>query len=119
MTKPVLLADLLGGIVMFIWSSVAHMVLSLGEAGLEDAFGGAARGLARPHVGASDSFTASQSAGLRARLGASGAGVLMTCLQSSFSDAAIVREPPHQSRVTTLRRGDASTTRPPGSAVGC
>ena len=36
MTKPVLLADLLGGIVMFIWSSVAHMVLSLGEAGLEE-----------------------------------------------------------------------------------
>ena len=36
MTKRVLLAGLLGGIAMFIWSSVAHMVLPLGEAGVKE-----------------------------------------------------------------------------------
>jgi hypothetical protein len=36
MTKRVLLAGLLGGIAMFIWSSVAHMALPLGEAGVKE-----------------------------------------------------------------------------------
>jgi len=36
MTKRVLLAGLLGGIAMFIWSSVAHMALPLGEAGIKE-----------------------------------------------------------------------------------
>ena len=30
----ILLAGILGGIVMFIWTSIAHMALPLGEAGL-------------------------------------------------------------------------------------
>src|SRR5438105_1364143 len=36
MTKRVLLAGLLGGIAMFAWSSVAHMVLPLGETGIKE-----------------------------------------------------------------------------------
>src|SRR5216684_2226253 len=36
MTKRALLAGLLGGIVMFVWSSLAHMVLPLGEAGVKE-----------------------------------------------------------------------------------
>jgi hypothetical protein len=35
MTKRALLAGLLGGIAMFIWSSLAHMVLPL-EAGIKE-----------------------------------------------------------------------------------
>lgn len=34
MTKKILLAGLLGGLVMFIWTSVAHVALPLGEAGI-------------------------------------------------------------------------------------
>jgi hypothetical protein len=36
MTKRVLLAGLLGGIAMFIWSFVAHEILPLGEAGVTE-----------------------------------------------------------------------------------
>jgi hypothetical protein len=36
MTKRVLLAGLLGGIAMFAWTSLAHMVLPLGGAGLKE-----------------------------------------------------------------------------------
>ena len=36
MTKRVLLAGLLGGIAMFAWSSVAHMVLPLGNTGIKE-----------------------------------------------------------------------------------
>ena len=32
----VLLAGILGGIVMFIWTSIAHMALPLGEAGISE-----------------------------------------------------------------------------------
>jgi len=32
----ILLAGILGGIVMFIWTSIAHMVRSLGEAGIAE-----------------------------------------------------------------------------------
>jgi len=34
MTKKILLAGLLGGLAMFVWSSIAHMALPLGEAGI-------------------------------------------------------------------------------------
>jgi hypothetical protein len=34
MTKRIILAGVLGGIAMFIWTSIAHMVLPLGEAGI-------------------------------------------------------------------------------------
>jgi len=36
MTKRVLLAGLLGGIAMFAWTSLAHMVLPLGDAGIRE-----------------------------------------------------------------------------------
>ena len=36
MTKRVLLAGLLGGIAMFAWTSLAHMVLPLGGAGVKE-----------------------------------------------------------------------------------
>jgi hypothetical protein len=36
MTKRVLLAGLLGGIAMFAWTSIAHMVLPLGDAGIKE-----------------------------------------------------------------------------------
>ena len=36
MTKRVLLAGLAGGLAMFIWTAVAHMVLPLGEAGIKE-----------------------------------------------------------------------------------
>lgn len=36
MTKRVVLAALLGGIAMFAWTSIAHMVLPLGEAGVKE-----------------------------------------------------------------------------------
>jgi hypothetical protein len=36
MTKRVLLAGLLGGIAMFAWTSLAHMVLPLGDAGIKE-----------------------------------------------------------------------------------
>src|SRR5213596_4598 len=36
MTKRTLLAGVLGGIVMFIWTSIAHMALPLGEAGIRE-----------------------------------------------------------------------------------
>jgi len=32
----ILLAGILGGIVMFIWTSIAHMALPLGEAGISE-----------------------------------------------------------------------------------
>ena len=32
--KRIILAALLGGIAMFVWSSIAHMALPLGEAGV-------------------------------------------------------------------------------------
>ena len=32
----ILLAGILGGIVMFIWTSIAHMFLPLGEAGISE-----------------------------------------------------------------------------------
>ncbi len=35
MNKRILLAGLLGGVAMFIWSSIAHMVLPLGEVGIQ------------------------------------------------------------------------------------
>src|SRR4029077_19909660 len=34
MTTRIILAGILGGIAMFIWTSIAHMVLPLGEAGI-------------------------------------------------------------------------------------
>jgi hypothetical protein len=34
MTKRIILAGVLGGIAMFIWTSIAHMMLPLGEAGI-------------------------------------------------------------------------------------
>ncbi len=36
MTRRVLLAGLLGGIAMYIWTAMAHMVLPLGEAGIKE-----------------------------------------------------------------------------------
>jgi hypothetical protein len=36
MTKKILLAGVLGGIAMFIWTSIAHMALPLGEAGIRE-----------------------------------------------------------------------------------
>src|SRR5437773_8539300 len=36
MTKRTLLAGVLGGIAMFIWTSIAHMALPLGEAGIRE-----------------------------------------------------------------------------------
>jgi hypothetical protein len=36
MTTRILLAGILGGIVMFIWTSIAHMVLPLGKAGIRE-----------------------------------------------------------------------------------
>jgi hypothetical protein len=36
MTKRVLLAGLLGGIAMFVWASLAHMVLGLGSVGIKE-----------------------------------------------------------------------------------
>jgi len=36
MTKRILLAGILGGIAMFLWSSVAHVILPLGHAGIEE-----------------------------------------------------------------------------------
>jgi hypothetical protein len=36
MTKRIILAGILGGIAMFIWTSIAHMVLPLGEAGIRE-----------------------------------------------------------------------------------
>ncbi|MDP9003294.1 MAG: hypothetical protein M3N12_00730, partial [Verrucomicrobiota bacterium] len=35
-TTRIILAGILGGIAMFVWSSLAHMVLPLGEAGLSE-----------------------------------------------------------------------------------
>ena len=36
MTTKIILAGVLGGIAMFIWSSIAHMALPLGEAGIKE-----------------------------------------------------------------------------------
>ena len=36
MTKRVLLAGLLGGIAMYVWTSVAHLALPLGQAGIKE-----------------------------------------------------------------------------------
>ncbi len=36
MTKRILLAGILGGIAMFLWSSVAHVILPLGQAGIKE-----------------------------------------------------------------------------------
>jgi hypothetical protein len=36
MAKRIILAGLLGGVAMFVWTSVAHMVLPLGEAGIQE-----------------------------------------------------------------------------------
>jgi glycerol uptake facilitator-like aquaporin len=36
MNKRIILASLLGGIGMFVWSSIAHMVLPLGKAGIQE-----------------------------------------------------------------------------------
>ena len=36
MKKRILLASILGGIAMFIWTSIAHMALPLGEAGIRE-----------------------------------------------------------------------------------
>ncbi|HLJ48731.1 MAG TPA: hypothetical protein VKU01_22095 [Bryobacteraceae bacterium] len=36
MNKRILLAGVLGGLAMFIWSSIAHMVLPLGEVGIRE-----------------------------------------------------------------------------------
>lgn len=36
MSKRVFLAGLLGGVAMFVWSSVAHMVLPLGATGVQE-----------------------------------------------------------------------------------
>jgi hypothetical protein len=38
MTKRIILASVLGGIAMFIWTSTAHMVSPLGEAGISAKF---------------------------------------------------------------------------------
>jgi hypothetical protein len=35
-TMRIILAGVLGGIVMFIWTSIAHMVLPLGETGIRE-----------------------------------------------------------------------------------
>ncbi len=35
MTKRIVLAGLAGGVAMFVWTSVAHLVLPLGEAGVQ------------------------------------------------------------------------------------
>jgi hypothetical protein len=36
MTKRILLAGILGGVAMFVWASLAHMVLPLGQTGIEE-----------------------------------------------------------------------------------
>ena len=36
MAKRVLIAGVLGGIAMFLWSSIAHMVLPLGMTGIQE-----------------------------------------------------------------------------------
>ena len=36
MAKRVVLAGLLGGVAMFLWMSLAHVVLPLGEAGVQE-----------------------------------------------------------------------------------
>ena len=36
MTKRIVLAGLLGGIAMYVWTAIAHMVLPLGEAGIKE-----------------------------------------------------------------------------------
>ena len=36
MTKRAVLAGLLGGVAMFVWMSVAHVVLPLGETGVQE-----------------------------------------------------------------------------------
>jgi len=36
MKKRILLAGILGGIAMFIWTSIAHMTLPLGETGIRE-----------------------------------------------------------------------------------
>ena len=36
MTKRILLAGILGGIAMFLWSSVAHVILPLGQTGIKE-----------------------------------------------------------------------------------
>ena len=36
MTKRILLAGILGGVAMFIWASLAHMVLPLGQTGIKE-----------------------------------------------------------------------------------
>jgi hypothetical protein len=36
MTKRILLAGILGGIAMFVWASLAHMVLPLGQTGIKE-----------------------------------------------------------------------------------
>jgi hypothetical protein len=36
MTKRILLAGILGGIAMFLWSSVAHVMLPLGQTGIKE-----------------------------------------------------------------------------------
>jgi predicted secreted protein len=36
MSTRVLLAGILGGIAMFVWTTIAHMVLPLGEAGFRE-----------------------------------------------------------------------------------
>lgn len=36
MTRRILLAGVLGGLAMFLWASVAHMVLGLGSLGIQD-----------------------------------------------------------------------------------
>jgi hypothetical protein len=36
MTRRVILAGVLGGLAMFVWTSLAHMVLPLGEAGIQE-----------------------------------------------------------------------------------
>src|SRR5262252_7421646 len=36
MLRRIVLAGVLGGVAMFVWSSIAHMALPLGEAGLQE-----------------------------------------------------------------------------------
>ena len=48
----IFLAALLGGIAMFIWSSIAHMALPLGEAGLRDVPNEALLTSLQTHIGA-------------------------------------------------------------------
>ena len=36
MTKRILLAGILGGVAMFVWASLAHMVLPLGQTGIQE-----------------------------------------------------------------------------------